>query len=65
MMIYSECKLEEELKKITEVFLANGYPKSVMLSNIKFTILKFHNRKIFNPLKCSVYIKIPWIRSCS
>ena len=47
------------------VILANGYSESVILSNIKCTICKFHNIKTFGPPKCSVYIRIMCIRSHS
>ena len=36
-----------------------------MVSNIKFTVIKFHNSKIFGLFKCLVYIKISWIGYCS
>ena len=65
MMICPECKLDDELKKITDIFLTNSYHESVILSNIKFIISKFHSSETFDLQKCPVYIKIPWIRSSS
>ena len=46
-MIYSECKLEIELKKITEIFLSNSGSEKGILNNIKFRITKFNNNIVF------------------
>lgn len=50
-----EYKLDTELKQITNISFANGYPVSVVLSNIKIKISDI------DPPKCSVYIKRRWI----
>ena len=54
----SECKLNDELKKITDIFLTNCNPESFIPCKIKFTISKFQNNKTFGPLKCPVNIKL-------
>ena len=61
-MKFSVCKLDDEFRKIIDIFLANGYPKRVILSNVKFTVSNFHYDKTFSSPKCPVYFKILWIR---
>ena len=38
LMMWSEWKVDIELKKFSDIFLANGYPKGFILSNLKFSI---------------------------
>lgn len=59
MVICSECKLDAQLKQITNIFLANGYPESVMLRSIRLKICKYNRIKIFSPPKCPLYFKLP------
>ena len=63
IMIHSKGKMNDELE--SNIFLANGYPESVIQSNIKFTISNFIIVKTFSSQKCPIYIKIPWIESSS
>ena len=59
--ICSDCKIEEELKVIKELFLMNGYPEEVIDDNFHLTATKFKNKnKIFVPSKCPVYSRLPW-----
>ena len=53
------------LKKTINSFLANGYPESVIQSNIKLNIFAFYNSKTFGTRECPGSIKIPWIESSS
>ena len=62
MLIYPECKLDAELKMITDSFFANGYIENVILNNIKSTFSYFHNSKIFGTPKCPFTL---WIESRS
>ena len=60
--IYSESKIEDELRVIRELFLNNGYPREVINDNINLTVTRFRNKnKIFGPSKCPVYFRLPWI----
>ena len=64
--ICSDCKIENELKAIKDIFIDNGYPEDVIDINIKHTGTKFKNlNKVFGPLKCPVYFRIPWVGSTS
>ena len=58
MMICLKLRFDDEHKKIPNIFISN-----VILNNIKFTISKFHNCKIFGFPKYPVYIKILLTRS--
>ena len=62
--ICSDCKIENELTAIKDIFIDNGYPDDVIESNIKYTVTKFRaTNKIFGPLKCPVYFRLPWVGS--
>ena len=64
--ICSDCKIENELKAIKDIFIDNGYPEDVIDINIKHTMTKFKNlNKVFGPPKCPVYFRIPWVGSAS
>ena len=64
--IFSDCKIENELKAIKDIFIDNGYPEDVIDINIKHTVTKFKNlNKVFGPPKCPVYFRIPWVGSAS
>ena len=39
----------------------NDYPEEVIISGIKKKILNFQTSKQFDPEKCPVYLKLPWI----
>ena len=60
--ICSECKIDNELKAIRDIFIDNGYPEDVIDSNIKYTLTKFRDtNKVFGPLKCPIYFSLPWV----
>ena len=60
--ICSECKIDNELRAIKDIFTDNGYPEDVIDSNIKYTVTKFRDtNKDFGPLKCLVYFRLPWV----
>ena len=44
-MIYSESRIDVEIKKITDIFLRNGYPDNVLSSSIRSMISKFNSFK--------------------
>ena len=62
--ICSDCKIENELKAIKDIFIDNGYSEDVI--DIKHTVTKFKNtNKVFGPPKCPVYFRLPWVGSVS
>ena len=61
LMICSNSVLDEELSKITNILLDNGYPKHIVDNTIKNKIRQFGEPKIFGPNKLPIYLKIPWI----
>ena len=64
--ICSDCKIEDELKVIKDIFINNGYPEEVIDDNIKFTVTRLKNKnKTFHPPKCPVYFRLPWVGSVS
>lgn len=42
LRICSECKVDAELREITNILLANGYPEGLIKTNIRLTISKFN-----------------------
>ena len=64
--ICSDCKIENELKAIKDIFIDNEYPEDVIDNNIKHTVTKFKNmNKVFGPPKCPVYFRLPWVGSAA
>ena len=64
--ICSECNIENELRAIKDIFIDNGYPEDVIDSDIKYTGTKFKDtNKVFCPLKCPVYFRLPWVGSAT
>ena len=64
--ICCECKIDNELKAIRDIFIDNWYPEDVSVSNIKYTLTKFRDtNKVFGPLKCPVYFRLPWVGSAT
>ena len=64
--IYSDCKIENELKAIKDIFIDNGCTEDVIDVNIRHTVTKFKNtNKVFGPPRCPVYFKLPWVSSAS
>ena len=64
--IFSDCKIEDELKVIKDIFIDNGYPEEVIDDNIKFTVTRLKNKnKTFGPPKFPVYFRLPWVDSAN
>ena len=64
--IWSDSKIEEELKVIKEIFINNGYPEEVIDDIIKFAVTRLKNKnKIVGPPKCPVYFRLPWVGSAN
>ena len=63
--ICSPEKLSCEVSKIKNILQQNGYPEKVIFSEIKKKISNFQTPKRFDPEKCPVYLKLPWIRNIS
>ena len=64
--ICSDCKIENELKVIKDIFIDNEYPEEVIDVNIRYTVTRFTNpNKVFGPPKCPVYSRLPWVGSAS
>ena len=61
LMICSDSRIESKIKKVTDIFLLNGYPDNVSSNSMGSTIEKCNTCKSFGPLKCPVYSKLPWI----
>ena len=54
-----------ELDKITQFLIESGYPEDVLLACFKKKLANFSSQKQFGPEKCTVYLKLPWIRNLS
>ena len=55
--ICSECKIENELKAIKDIFIDNGYPENVIDNNIKYVATNFRDmNKVYGRPKCPVYL---------
>ena len=65
LMICSKTKLGPELDKIKQLPIENGYPADVLLSCINQKLANFAAEKTFDPEKCQVYLKLPWIGNVS
>ena len=59
-MICTKHRLNEEIERIKKILLGNGYPKNVN-TQITKNIAQFSNLKRFDPEKCPVYLRVPWI----
>ena len=60
-MICTKSKLNKEIMHIKNILLDNGYPKSIIDSNISKKIAQFSIPKRFGPEKCPMYLRVPWI----
>ncbi len=61
LKICSPSKLDEEVGKLTSIFLNLGYPEFVIKRTIKQTLERDRDKKGFGPEKCPVYIRLPYI----
>ena len=59
--ICSPGKLEEEMHKLTSIFLNLGYPEFVVKRTIKQTMERDRDKPTIGPKKCPVYIRLPFI----
>ena len=64
-MICSKTKLGSELARVKQLLIENGYPDDVLISCIKQKPATFSAEKPFDPEKCPVYLKLPWIGNVS
>ena len=65
LTICSKTKLGSEFDKIKQLLIENGYPADVLLSCINQKLANFAAEKTFDPEKCPVYLKLPWISNVS
>ena len=65
LMICTKYKLNEEIKHIKNILLDNGYPESIIDSNISKKIAQFSMPKRFGSEKCLVNLRVPWIWKAS
>ena len=60
LKICSNSKLKEEIHRIKEILLDNGYPESFVLKQILRKIAQFSEPKRFGPEKCPVYLRVAY-----
>ena len=60
LKICSKSKLKEEINRIKEILLDNGYPKDFVLKQISKKITQFSRPKRFGPDKCPVYLRVTY-----
>ena len=65
LIICTKSKPNEEIKHIKNILLDNGYPESLIDCNIFKKIAQVFMPKRFDPEKCSVYLRVPWIGKAS
>ena len=58
LKICSKSKLKEEINRIKEILLENGYPEAFVLKQISKKITQFYTPKRFGPDKCPVYLRV-------
>ena len=61
LRICTKSKLEEELGKIRNILLSNGYPSEIIDRNIKQKMARYGVAQQFGPKKCPVYLKLPYL----
>ena len=60
MKICSKSKLKEEINRIKEILLDNGYPEGFVLKQISKKIKQFSRPTRFGPEECPVYLRVPY-----
>ena len=65
LMICSKNKLKEEIRRIKEILLDNGYPESFVLKQMSKKIAQFSEPKQFGPDKCPVYLRVTYTGTAS
>ena len=64
LTICTKSKLNEEIKLIKNILWDNGYPESIIDSNISKKIAQFSMPERFGP-ECPVYLRVRWIGKAS
>ena len=57
--------LSEELDKLRDLFISNGYPLSTIDRYMQHIQVLRHRQVCFGPKKCPIYLKLPWLGDCS
>ena len=60
LKIRSKSKLKEEINRIKEILLDNGYPEDIVLKQISKKITQFSRPKRFGPDKCPAYLRVTY-----
>ena len=61
--ICSPSLLSQELDKLRNIFISNGYPLSIV---DRYMQLILKDREVFfGPKKCQIYLKLPWLSDSS
>ena len=60
LKICSKSKLKEEINRIKEILLDNGYPEDFVLKQISKKITQFSRPKRFGPGKYPVYLRVTY-----
>ena len=60
LKICSKTKVKEEINRIKEILLDNGYPEDFVLKQISKKITQFSRPKQFGPDKCPVYLRVTY-----
>ena len=60
LKICSKSQLKEEINRIKEILLDNGYPENFVLEQISKKITQFSRPKRFSPDKCPVYLRVTY-----
>lgn len=63
LKICSQCKLGQELDKITNLLIQNGYPEQLVISVIKRKVEEETDKRPEGPHKCKAYLRLPYIGS--
>ena len=61
MRICSESRLQEELAKLKNIFLQNGYPERVIERTISDKLASGDRPPEMGPKRCPVFIRLPWV----
>ena len=60
LKICSKSNVKEEMNRIKEILLDNGYPEASVLKQISKKITQFFIPKRFSPDKCPVYLHVSY-----
>ena len=65
LIICSKTKLDSELDTIKQLLIDNAHPEDVLVSCIKEKLANVSSEERFDPQRCPVYLKLPWIGNVS